>query len=140
MTINSRAYYNFIMLTVEWCEDKKILDSLSLAALGRPAAAESGAVLAVDGNKCGVAFFTLDSDIHISAVGVLPEYRGKGYGDFFTRVLLYKFMFYKKDIVVDCVDGYYTKLGFKQDGESMRASCDDIVFPSYCAHNGGYND
>ncbi len=138
MTKHARPYYNCNMLTVEWSEDRRLLDGLSRAIFDCSARDLCGAVLSCDGVYCGVAFYGVGECIHIKSVGILPEYRGNGYGDFFTRTLIYKFMFYNKDIVVDYHDDYYINLGFVSDGDgSMRASCDDVVFPSGCEHTGG---
>ncbi len=115
-----------------------MLDGLSRAIFGTPAHSACGAVLSCDGVYCGVAFYGIGDELHIRSVGILPEYRGRGYGDFFTRTLIYKFMFYNKDIVVDYHDDYYINLGFASEGDnSMRADCADIVFPSGCGHKGG---
>ena len=49
------------------------------------------ALALVEGKPVGTGrIWWQEGDFHIGAIGVLPEYRGYGFGDFLTRLLLYK--------------------------------------------------
>lgn len=126
------------MLTLEYCEDKALLSDLHGRIFGGEAPA-AGVVLRADGKPCGVACYALEEGgVRIKEVGVLQEERGKGYGDFFTRALVFKFMQSGMDIFADGVCGYYKNLGFWEDGRGgMRVSPDRVVFPSSCKHREG---
>ena len=82
------------MLTVEWSEDRRLLDGLSRAIFDCSACDLCGAVLSCDGVYCGVAFYGVGECIHIKSVGILHDYIVMGYVDFFTITLIYKLMFY----------------------------------------------
>ena len=95
--------------------------------------------LNVDGRDVGVLTFTISSDLsaHIRGVFVLPDFRGKGLGDFLTRSMMNSFTLSNMGVIVDYTDenDYYSKFGFKQTERGLYVSPEDIVFPSKCGHH-----
>ena len=125
------------MISFGATNDKRVLDALHNAIFGTPIEGDVGFVLDVDGKPAGIAKLKVTpEESHIVRVGVMPKLRGKGYGDFFTRALVFKFMQSGSDIVAPCVCDYYKKLGFTQDGGEMRVAPEKVVFPSACHREG----
>lgn len=125
------------MLTLEYCEERTLLDKLHEEIFGGKCSESFGVVLRADGVPCGLALYRLqEGAVRLEKVGVLRGERGKGYGDFFTRALIFKFMQSGSDIVAPCVCDYYKKLGFTQDGGEMRVAPEKVVFPSACHREG----
>lgn len=95
--------------------------------------------LNVDGVDAGILTFTISPDLvaHIKAVAVLPEYRGKGFGDFLTRSMMNSFTLANMGVCVDYDDvgDYYSKFGFRPTDKGLYVSASDIVFPSKCGHH-----
>lgn len=121
------------MLTLEYCEDEKLKGAMA-EELFPGEKVGSAVVLRADGVPCGLAEYALEGDcVRIKKVGVIKSERGKGYGDFFTRALVLKFMRSGMDIAADCESEYFQNLGFKRDGKGgMRVSPGEVVFPSQC--------
>ena len=121
------------MLTLEYCEDEELKSALA-EELFPGEKVGSAVVLRADGVPCGLAEYALESDcVRIKKAGVIKSERGKGYGDFFTRALVFKFMKSGMDIAADCESEYFQNLGFKRDGKGgMRVSPGEVVFPSQC--------
>lgn len=129
------------MLTLEFCEDGGLIAALNKEIFSDEAP-ESAVVLYCDKEPCGLACVYPSHDgIHISRIGVLPGFRGKGYGDFFARAVIYKQLPYGRNIIVDFNRGYFYKLGFKDyPGGRMIAACRDVMFPSECSHKEVHSD
>lgn len=121
------------MLTLEYCEDEELKSALA-EELFPGEKVGSAVVLRADGVPCGLAEYALEGDcVRIKKVGVIKSERGKGYGDFFTRALVFKFMRSGMDIAADCESDYFANLGFTPDGKGgMRVSPERVVFPSQC--------
>lgn len=121
------------MLTLKYCEDEKLKRALAEEIFpgGR---VDSAVVLYNGGEPCGLAEYALkDGCVLIKKVGIVKGERKKGYGDFFTRALIFKFVGSGLDICVDCESKYFENLGFTPDGRGgMRVSPDRVVFPSQC--------
>lgn len=121
------------MLDISATNDKQCLDKLSEAVFGAPFDGGVGFVLNVDDKPSGVAKLVINEDVaRIVSVGVIKEERGKGYGDFFTRVLMDNLTRVSKTVVIGYVSDYYEKFGFRQCGGQMEIDSDKIVFPSTC--------
>ena len=121
------------MLTLEYCENEELKAALA-GELFPGEGVGSAVVLLSGGVPCGLAEYALEGDcVRIKKVGVIKSERGKGYGDFFTRALVFKFMRSGMDIAADCESDYFANLGFTPDGKGgMRVSPDRVVFPSQC--------
>ncbi len=70
--------------------------------------------------------------VRLEWVGVIPEVRGRGYGDFLTRASINKVIDISEYIEINGVDEYYEKFGFEKKGNIMIAESKKIVFPSKC--------
>ena len=130
------ALYNIYMLTLEYCEDEKLKGALAGELFPGEGVGCAVALLS-DGVPCGLAEYALEEGgVRLKKVGIVKGERGKGYGDFFTRALVFKFMQSGMDILVDGRSAYFENLGFKADGKGgMRVSPDEVVFPSQCKHH-----
>lgn len=84
-----------------------------------------------------------DGDFWAGDVGVLPAYRGQGYGDLLVRLLLYKAVSHNaRSVCLTCpvaMAPFFARYGFIREGEaagdtvSLRARTD---VPDGCAHCG----
>lgn len=123
------------MLSIDATNDKELLDNLSLRAFGKNFDGKAGFVLFIDSQPIGVAKVTATDNIaSISQIGVVPEERGKGYGDFFTRALMHNLSNASEKIVVESVCNYFLKFGFEQQANKMVIDSKDLVFPRKCCH------
>lgn len=66
--------------------------------------------------------------------GVIPELRGKGYGDLTIRSAINKVMDVVDVVEIESHHEYFQKFGFERTDFGWRAKSEDIVFPSYCKH------
>lgn len=124
------------MLYITPCEDIKIGEELSEKIFGVGDITDGAILLFNDKTPIGLAEIYVGSDfVGISRIGVLPDFRGRGAGDFFARVIIFKLMSYELPIKLDFVNDYYQKLGFKKQDKTMLAECEDIKFPSCCGGN-----
>ena len=125
------------MLSFEPIADRPILDNLSERIFGRKFPYEIGFVLVVDGVKVGLARIEISNrEATLIMLGVLPEMRKKGYGDFFTRSLLSVMSGVSKSLRIDYYAEYFFKFGFKRHGTGMRIFSDRLVFPTECGRQG----
>ncbi|HQC54480.1 MAG TPA: GNAT family N-acetyltransferase [Clostridia bacterium] len=124
------------MINLTATNDKKILDDLSKKIFGAPFDGGVGYVLQLDDETVGVAKVIVNPDVStIVSIGLLKEHRGKGYGDFFTRVLLNVLSEVSAYIVVGYRSNYFTQFGFKESFDEMFIKSKDIVFPAKCQHD-----
>ena len=66
--------------------------------------------------------------------GVIPELRGKGYGDLTIRSAINKVMDLVEVVEIESHHEYFAKFGFEKTDFGWSAKSKDIVFPSYCKH------
>ena len=95
--------------------------------------------LAIDETDIGLLTYTIDNNLnaHIRAIFILPDYRGKGYGDFLTRSMMNLFTLSNMGVVIDYPDdnAYFSKFGFAATPQGLYVSPADIVFPSLCGNH-----
>lgn len=121
------------MLSLGASNDKKILNELHNAIFGSDIVGEVGYLLYLGDKAIGVAKLRVTTEeMHILEVGILEEYRGKGYGDFFTRSLMNIFIDVTDRIVSDYVNEYFLKFGFVQSGDVMVVESEKLTFPRKC--------
>ena len=121
------------MLSLGASNDKKILNELHNAIFGSDMVGEVGYLLYLGDKAIGVAKLRVTTEeMHILEVGILEEYRGKGYGDFFTRSLMNIFIDVTDRIVSDYVNEYFLKFGFVQSGDVMVVESEKLTFPRKC--------
>jgi len=70
--------------------------------------------------------------IYLEDLYIMPQYRGKGYGDFFTRSLMNIFIDVTDYIVSEYVDDYFLKFGFVTRGDVMVVESEKLTFPRKC--------
>ena len=121
------------MLSLGASNDKIILNELHNAIFGSDIVGEVGYLLYLSDKAIGVAKLRVTTEeMHILEVGILEEYRGKGYGDFFTRSLMNIFIDVTDRIVSDYVNEYFLKFGFVQSGDVMVVESEKLTFPRKC--------
>lgn len=90
-------------------------------------------VLTAEGKTVGLMELRLPPNGNgILSVGILPEFRGKGYGDFFTRAALLRLSETGEEIRIAYASEYYLKFGFRQCGKEMILKSKDLYFPHEC--------
>ena len=121
------------MLSLGASNDKIILNELHNAIFGSDIVGEVGYLLYLGDKAIGVAKLRVTTEeMHILEVGILEEYRGKGYGDFFTRSLMNIFIDVTDYIVSEYVDDYFLKFGFVTRGDVMVVESEKLTFPRKC--------
>lgn len=121
------------MLSLDISNDLNLLNSLHNRIFGMDIDGKVGFVLLYDNEPIGIARIkATPEELHIVRVGVIEEYRGKGYGDFFTRCIMNGFIDVTDRIISDYVDDYFLKFGFVQDGGVMVVESEKLVFPRKC--------
>lgn len=124
------------MLSIDATNDKELLDGLSQRIFGKPYNGGAGFVLYSDDKPAGIARITVEDDVaYLQNIGIVPEERGKGYGDFITRALMNNLSQVVRRIVAVSVCNYFLKFGFEQIDGRMEIDSKDIVFPRKCQHN-----
>lgn len=116
------------MLNMKPTNDKKLLDSLSFKALSQPFEGNIGYVFYKDEEPLGFAKFEIGETSTIIAIAILKEHRKKGYGDFFTRSVLFRLTQISRTIEIDYYSDYFLQFGFKKKGEKMEINSDCLVF------------
>lgn len=120
------------MINLELAEDNSLIDSMFDSLKVEKPENAVFAVVKCDKTPVGIAAFYYSDTVHIKGVGILEEFRSKGYGDFTTRVLLSRLADYGKEIIVDYVSDYFYKFGFNKKGGVMSVFPDKLIFPSKC--------
>lgn len=121
------------MLSLGASNDKILLNQLHNAIFGCDIVGDVGYLLYMGDEPIGVAKLKVTPDeMHILEVGILENYRGKGYGDFFTRSLMNIFIDVTDYIFSDYVDDYFLKFGFVQKDDVMVVESDKLTFPRKC--------
>lgn len=129
------------MLLLDVTNDKDLLGKLSDAVFGIPYVGQTGYILMADGIPAGLARCTVTEELcTIERVGVLPKLRKKGYGDFFTRVLMHNFSLIAPKLEIEYVSDYFLKFGFRQAGDRMEIDSDSIRFPCKCKEGANHGD
>lgn len=122
------------MLNLDATNDLTLLNTLHNAIFGNDIQGKVGYVFYVDGVPAGVAKLDIDAtSATLREVGILKGFRGKGYGDFFTRSLM-NCCIDITDVIYAYKDDYFLKFGFTEDGERMRVDSDKLTFPHACKH------
>ncbi len=121
------------MLRFTATNDKNLLGRLYGEIFGEDFDRSVGYVL-YDGDKpIGIAKMTVKTDVSVlERVGILPEERGKGNGDFFTRSLIWGMSNVSEKVVIAAVMPYYEKFGFKAEGDIMTCKSSVVAFPCGC--------
>lgn len=114
--------------------DKKLLDKMSYEIFAKPFKGDIGYVFYDDGQAIGFARLIIGDTSAISEVGILPEFRKNGRGDFFTRSILFRLTQISRYIRIEYKSGYYLQFGFEYDGAGMKITSDKLVFTSSCGH------
>ena len=121
------------MLSITAIADKKPLNDLHEAVFGTEYPKDIGYVLQDDGKNVGIASMTVRNDVStIEKVGVIPEERGKGKGDFFTRSLIFGLSQVSEKVRISYKSPYFYRFGFTDDENGMIAESSKIVFPCGC--------
>lgn len=121
------------MLNLQLTEDIELIDSIFNSLKKEKPDNVSFAVLFANKTPVGITAFYIADTIHIKGIGVLPEERGKGYGDFISRVIVNMLSGYGNDIIVDYKSNYFYKFGFTDiEGDKMLVRVKDLKFPSKC--------
>lgn len=93
-----------------------------------------GYVLYEDDIPVGIANLKVNPKVsEMKEIGLLPEKRKKGFGDFFTRCLLLRLSEVSEKIIT-YKHQYFYKFGFVDEGEKMVIDGKKIDFPSTCKH------
>lgn len=123
------------MLRFSATNDGKLLDSLSKEIFGEEFPGKVGYVL-YDGEKpIGVAKMTVGKELSVlEKVGIVPEERNKGNGDFFTRSLIFGMSNASEEVVVNTKEEYFCKFGFTERDGKMVCKSEQVVFPCGCHH------
>lgn len=122
------------MLNLNPTNDTALLNALHNAIFGTDISGKVGYVFYVDDVPAGVAKLDIDAtSAYLREVGILKGFRGKGYGDFFTRSLM-NCCIDITDVIYTYKDDYFLKFGFTEDGDRMKVDSDKLVFPHACKH------
>lgn len=93
-----------------------------------------GYVLYEDDIPVGIANLKVNPKVsEMKEIGLLPEKRNKGFGDFFTRCLLLRLSEVSKKIIT-YKNQYFYKFGFVDEDDKMAIDSKKIDFPSTCKH------
>ena len=106
---------------------------------GRDALDESAQQIVVYNGDIAVGSARLwwqDGAFWLGEVGVLPAWRGMGYGDLLVRLLLYKALTHSARALrlktPEATAGFFARYGFRaQSGEVMYLAADDVCL-SHC--------
>jgi|AGTN01.3.fsa_nt_gi hypothetical protein len=113
--------------------DKELLDLLSGSIFDKPFDGAVGFVLYADEKPVGAARFIINKgNSVIKSIGIIPEERGKGYGDFLTRSIMDNLSRVGKKIYIDYFSPYFYQFGFGRRGERMVVASEKLVFPKKC--------
>lgn len=116
------------MLNMIPTNDQKLLDSLSYKIFTTPFQGDIGYVFYKDDESVGFAKLIIGDTSCISAIGILPEYRGKGLGDFFTRSILFRLSQISRFIKVNYIEDYFLRFGFQKKDNIMEIASEKLVF------------
>lgn len=123
------------MLSLLYSDDNKINGELNDTIFGSSSSEGFSVLLLEDGIAIGISSVVLDGLLPIiTRVGILPEYRNKGYGDFFMRSLFFMLSEQSGGVAVCWQHKYFEKFGFKPTDNLLFVSREDLKFPSYCKH------
>lgn len=124
------------MFCVVPCADSEVLKKICAECGGSyDPSCYLNMILIVDERVSGVSQMSLcGSTVRLKFAGVIPEIRGKGYGDLVIRSSINKVMDHVEYVEVESDHPYFKRFGFKAENGIYRARSGDIVFPSYCKH------
>lgn len=125
------------MLSYTATNDYGLLDKLNREIFFVPYDGQIGYVLYDGDIPVGIAALTVSPDVSVlKRVGIIPSQRGKKYGDFFTRSLLYGCSGVSERLIVAYSDKYFEKFGFVDKGGKMEIESKDLTFPCECGKGG----
>lgn len=125
------------MLSYTATNDYGLLDKLNRQIFNVPFAGQIGYVLYDGDIPVGIASLSVSPDVSVlKSVGIIPSQRGKKYGDFFTRSLLYGCSGVSEKLVVAYSDEYFVKFGFTDKGGNMEIESKNLTFPCECGKGG----
>ncbi len=125
------------MLSYTATNDKELLDGLNSEIFRLPFDGQIGYVLFDGQAPVGIASVSVTPEVSVlKSVGILPSHRGKRYGDFFTRSLLYGCSGVSEKLVVAYSDGYFEKFGFVEKDGKMEIESKNLTFPCECGKGG----
>lgn len=125
------------MLSYTATNDRELLDELNLKIFDRPFGGQIGYVLFDGKVPVGIASAAVTPEVSVlKSVGIVPSQRGKRYGDFFTRSLLYGCSAVSEKLVVAYSDKYFEKFGFTENGGKMEIESKNLTFPCECGKGG----
>jgi len=120
------------MLEIIPTNDAKLLADISVKCLDRPFLKSVGYVLFEDGFAVGIADLTIKADgAYLTSLGIIPQRRGRGLGDFFTRSLLFHMSNVAPTITV-YDDDYFLQFGFTKRGNELAIKSTELNFPRKC--------
>lgn len=122
------------MLNMLPSNDKKMLDKMSYEIFAKPFQGDIGYVFYDDGQAIGFARLKIGDTSAIAEVGIIPERRKKGMGDFFTRSILFRLTQISRYIRIEYTSEYFLQFGFEYDDGGMKIASDKLVFISSCGH------
>ena len=124
------------MFCVVPCADSAVIEKICTECGGSyDSSCLLNMILIVDERVSGVSQMSLHGDtVRLKFAGVIPEIRGKGYGDLIMRASINKVMDNFRFVEAESLHPYFARFGFKKENGVYRARSEDIVFPSYCKH------
>lgn len=125
------------MLTVKTAKNSENIASLAISCGLDELFHDTVFVLCMDDEVIGVADIEVEETSRILSVGVLPNLRGRGYGDFFTRTLMFMLSDIATNIEIGYSNSYFIQFGFEyaEDGK-MTVETENLVFPHGCKSEG----
>ena len=121
------------MLSLGASNDKRLLNELHNAIFNCDMVGDVAYLLYINDTPIGMARLKVTpEEMHILEVGILEEYRSKGYGDFLTRSLMNVFIDVTDRIYSDYANDYFLKFGFTRKGDQMVVESDKLTFPRKC--------
>ncbi|MCL2631237.1 MAG: GNAT family N-acetyltransferase [Firmicutes bacterium] len=121
------------MLSYQATNDKALLSRLSSEIFNKPYYMDTGFVLYHEATPIGISALKITpSESVVIEIGVLKEFRGKGYGDYFTRALLNNLSYVSKTIKINYRHDYFVKFGFSETNSGMEILSGNLTFPCKC--------
>ncbi len=120
------------MLEYGVTDDRELIDSLAQRIFGKSIDIAIAYIFYENEKPIGIAQLKVTPDLsEIVLVGMLPEKRKKGFGNFFTRCLLLRLSEVSRKILA-YNDEYFYQFGFVLEEDKMSIESINIDFPSDC--------
>lgn len=122
------------MFCVVPCAEEKVLTKICAETGGKyNPDCVLNMILIVGERVAGVSQTSLRGRVaRLTYAGVIPELRGKGYGDLTIRSAINKVMDIVDVVEVESHHEYFARFGFTRTEFGWSAKSEDIKFPSYC--------